>query len=198
MAFRVLRRRDHSSMAWRNGGGRTLEVISEPPGSGLDDFGWRVSFADVAAAGPFSAFPGVDRVLTLVHGDMTLSVDGTEIPIAPFAPYAFGGEAAVAGVAGGPSVDLNLMTRRGQFVGEVECVSLECGTRTITPPTSASQSLIAVLQGHLRVLAPTGASVELSALDVLTDVDAPVVLGGTGTVAVVTVCAGSGAQHLSA
>lgn len=185
-------------MAWRNGGGRTLEVVSDPEGSGLDDFGWRLSFAEVAVAGPFSTFPGVDRVLTLVHGDLTLSVDGRGVPLAPFAPYAFRGEADVSGVLTGPSIDLNLMTRRGRFSGEVECLALECGTRTVTPAVGASASLIAVLQGHLRVLAPSGASIDLSAQDVLTAVDGPVVLGGTGTVAVVTVFAGSGAQHLSA
>ena len=93
MAFRVLRRRDHTAMAWRNGAGRTLEVISEPPGSGLDDFGWRVSFAEVSAPGPFSSFPGVDRVLTLVKGDLALAVDGTDVPVARFASYSFVGEA---------------------------------------------------------------------------------------------------------
>ena len=185
-------------MAWRNGGGRTVEVLTEPLGSGLDDFGWRVSFAEVAGPGPFSVFPGVDRVLTLVKGEMTLSIDGRDVPVAPFAPYAFAGEADVSGVADGPSVDLNVMTRRGQFVGEVECLTLECGTRTVTPSAGASASLVAVLQGHLRVLAPSGASVELSALDVLTGVYAPVIVGGTGTVAVVTISAGSGAQQLSA
>lgn len=198
MAFTVLRRRDHTSMAWRNGGGRTLEVISEPAGAGIDDFGWRVSFAEVGAPGPFSAFPGVDRVLTLVQGDLTLSVDGAATPITRFAPYAFLGEAVVAGVSQGPSVDLNLMTRRGRFTGDVECLTLECGTRTVTPTAGAAHSLIAVLHGHVRVLAPSGTSVELSALDVVTGMDAPVVLGGSGTVAVITVLAGSGAQHLSA
>jgi hypothetical protein len=185
-------------MAWRNGGGRTLEVISEPAGSGLDDFAWRVSFAEVEVSGAFSSFPGVDRVITLVRGALSLSVDGTEVALAPFVPYAFDGDADVSGVAAGPCVDLNLMTRRGSFVGEVECLSLERGTRTVTPAPGASGTLIAVLRGHLRILARSGTSIELSDLDVLADVDAPVVLGGTGSVAILTVFAGSGAKHLSA
>ena len=41
---------------------------SHPAGAPLAAFDWRVSVADVAADGPFSRFPGVDRVLVLIAG----------------------------------------------------------------------------------------------------------------------------------
>ena len=50
---------------WKNGGGETAEIAVSPAGAGFDDFDWRISTAIVAQSGPFSGFPGVDRVLTL-------------------------------------------------------------------------------------------------------------------------------------
>ncbi|MFB7475996.1 HutD family protein [Kitasatospora sp. NPDC056184] len=108
--------------AWRNGGGVTREVAGDPAGSGPDDFRWRVSLADVASAGPFSAFPGVDRVITVVEGPgMALTVDGTEHLVdAPFRPFAFSGDAATdCRLLGGPLVDFNVMTRRGRATADL-------------------------------------------------------------------------------
>ncbi|MER7708506.1 HutD family protein [Kitasatospora sp. NPDC097605] len=119
---RFLRAADRPATAWRNGGGVTREVAGSPAGAGLDDFRWRVSLADVASAGPFSAFPGVDRVITLVEGPgMALTVDGTEhIVDAPFRPFAFPGDAATdCRLLGGPLVDFNVMTRRGRATADL-------------------------------------------------------------------------------
>jgi uncharacterized protein len=61
-------------VAWRNGGGVTREVAVA--GSGGQDFEWRISIADVNAAGPFSAFPGIERIITLLDGErMDLLID---------------------------------------------------------------------------------------------------------------------------
>ncbi|MFJ4673233.1 HutD/Ves family protein [Kitasatospora purpeofusca] len=118
----LLRAAERPATAWRNGGGVTREVAGYPAGSGLDDFQWRVSLADVGSAGPFSAFPGVDRVITLVEGPgMALTVDGTEHVVdAPFRPFAFAGDAATdCRLLGGPLVDFNVMTRRGRATAEL-------------------------------------------------------------------------------
>ncbi|HWW27823.1 MAG TPA: HutD family protein, partial [Caulobacter sp.] len=92
------------------------------PGAGLDGFDWRVSLADVAADGPFSAFPGVDRVLTMIAGDgLVLEIDGQPVRLEPGAPLVFPGEAAVmARLTAGPIRDLNVMVRRGAWTARVE------------------------------------------------------------------------------
>ena len=54
---------------WKNGGGTTQEVVCWPQGAGLDSFEWRISIAHIAQSGPFSAFAGIDRVITLLSGD---------------------------------------------------------------------------------------------------------------------------------
>jgi environmental stress-induced protein Ves len=60
---------------WRNGGGETREIISWPPGQA--DFDWRASIATVAQDGPFSAFPGIDRSITLLSGEGVQLSDGS-------------------------------------------------------------------------------------------------------------------------
>ena len=104
-------------MPWKNGGGVTREVAIWPPAAALDAFDWRISIADVAQGGPFSTFPGVDRVLTVIQGaGLELAVEGlaTTILDAVAPPFAFPGDAACAAkLHDGPIRDLNLMVRRG-------------------------------------------------------------------------------------
>ncbi|MFD7989637.1 HutD family protein [Kitasatospora indigofera] len=128
MAVRVLRAAGRPATAWLNGGGVTREVAGAPEGSGLADFDWRVSLADVGQGGPFSVFPGVDRVITLVDGaGMALAVAGTEHVLAqPYQPFAFPGDADTGcRLLGGPVVDFNVMTRRGRATAEVAIAGRE-------------------------------------------------------------------------
>lgn len=105
-------------MPWKNGGGTTREIAAWPPAAGLDAFDWRLSIADVAADGPFSAFPGIDRQIVLLDGDgvRLRARDGSfdHRLAAVGEPFAFAGEATVdATLLGGPTRDFNVMTRRG-------------------------------------------------------------------------------------
>jgi environmental stress-induced protein Ves len=111
-------------MPWKNGGGTTQEIASWPQGVGLDSFGWRVSIATIAAAGPFSVFGGVDRSITLLEGDgvRLFTHDGRidhRLDV-PHRPFAFSGDEAIdCTLLGGASNDFNVMTRRGQWRAEV-------------------------------------------------------------------------------
>jgi environmental stress-induced protein Ves len=123
-SIHFLRADDHRRMAWKNGGGETLEVAISPAGAALDAFDWRVSMATIAADGPFSAFLGVDRTLALLEGDgMILAIDGRP-PIrlnAGDPPLAFPADAATAAtLAEGAVTDLNVMTRRDRCAHLVE------------------------------------------------------------------------------
>ncbi len=119
-ALRLLPASGYRRMPWKNGGGVTTEIARAPAGG--DDFDWRVSIADIAEDGPFSAFPGIDRQLLLLDGGVELCVDATP-PVRlelRHARIAFAGEATVqCRLLGGPSRDFNLMTRRGVFEGEL-------------------------------------------------------------------------------
>lgn len=122
--MRILRAADRTPMPWKNGGGVTREVAIWPPTAALDAFDWRISIAEVAQGGPFSTFPDVDRVLTVIEGSgIELVVEGqpavTLDDAAP--PFAFPGDAACAATLHqGPIRDLNLMVRRRAYVTRVQ------------------------------------------------------------------------------
>jgi len=108
---------------WRNGGGETRELIGYPPGAA--SFEWRASIASLAQDGPFSTFPGIDRIITLLHGDaVILTGPGVQHRLTPLQPWAFAGELALdARLEGGISEDFNIMTRRGKWQATVEVVT---------------------------------------------------------------------------
>lgn len=109
---------DYRRTRWKNGAGWTTELARDPAGDAdaAAAFRWRVSIAEVAADGPFSPFPGVDRALLLLEGaGMRLEfADAAPVTLARRLDAArFPGEAAVTGrLLGGPTRDFNAMARR--------------------------------------------------------------------------------------
>jgi environmental stress-induced protein Ves len=132
MSLTLLAAADRVAKPWKNGGGVTSDVLVVPAGAGLDDFAARISIAEVAASGPFSAFPGIDRTTAILAGDgFALSVDGVGHRLGRGdAPLAYPGDVPAAAVLlGGPTTDLNVMTRRGVRRHRVARLALPAGTR---------------------------------------------------------------------
>ncbi|MET4134667.1 HutD family protein [Pseudarthrobacter sp. PvP090] len=154
----IIRYAELKAHPWRNGGGVTRELASHPaaapahaPGAGWD---WRVSIADVSKAGDFSAYPGMDRVLTVVEGELLLlSVDGAEHPLEKFRPFRFSGDAAASGaLPTGDIRDLNVITRSGVFKGYTSIIEL---SKKRAHPVFEGQFGI-LLQGQAAVASGTG------------------------------------------
>lgn len=147
----IHRRDDASVVPWRNGGGVTREVArgSSPEGDASDaGFDWRLSVAEVSAGGPFSAFPGVDRILVLLTGDgIDLAVADARVELRPpYGAHAFPGEAEVhATLVDGPTTDLNVMCRRDSWQAAVELIE-DAGALGI--PTGAV-ALVHVVAGEI-------------------------------------------------
>ena len=98
MTFERFALQDLPGTPWKNGGGITREIVCWPPGSGLDDFWWRASVATIDAAGPFSAFPGVDRTIMLLEGAGVLRGASAVLEAACDAGFGLGwGSALVSG-----------------------------------------------------------------------------------------------------
>ncbi|WP_233804228.1 HutD/Ves family protein [Paraburkholderia sp. HP33-1] len=129
----LIRGADLVATPWKNGGGLTREVAAFPPPSGGQgaagsDFLWRVSVADVAQAGPFSRFDGVDRTLVLLSGaGMLLDEIGDTGVVAthalrqPLDIARFSGETRIdARLVAGATRDFNLMVRRDVARGEMD------------------------------------------------------------------------------
>ncbi|MGO4526378.1 HutD family protein [Microvirga sp. 2MCAF35] len=139
MQARVIRNEDLVRVPWKNGGGTTAEVAAFPEGSTFETFGWRISMADVASDGPFSIFPGIDRTLIVVEGDgIELDVEGIVYPLDKASPkLSFSGDDITTGrLLSGPIRDLNVMTRRGQFVHRTRFV--ESGVALLSEDTSVA------------------------------------------------------------
>jgi environmental stress-induced protein Ves len=99
---------------WKNGGGSTTEIAVFPQDAGIDEFDWRITLATIAADGPFSRFPGVERTLVLLEGHgMALDIDGEATLVSKAEPVvAFDGESHVnAKLNRGSSTGFNAMTR---------------------------------------------------------------------------------------
>ena len=114
---------DRLMRPWKNGGGLTCEIDAWPPGSGLDGFDWRLSLAVVEAAGPFSRFVEIDRLMLVLDGALELEIAGAGRVRADSASeaLAFPGEAATVALApSAPVSDVNLMVRRGRYAGSLE------------------------------------------------------------------------------
>jgi uncharacterized protein len=139
MTARIIRNADLVRVPWKNGGGTTAEVAAFPEGSTFDTFGWRISMADVAADGPFSLFPGIDRTLIVVEGNgIELDVEGIAYPLDRTSPkLSFSGDDITTGrLLSGPIRDLNVMTRRGRFRHRTRFV--ESGVALLSEDTTAA------------------------------------------------------------
>ncbi|MBG6059373.1 environmental stress-induced protein Ves [Cryobacterium sp. MP_M5] len=136
--------------AWRNGGGTTAEVIvrGDHRSPGADPgFDWRVSIATVERDGDFSPYPGVDRWLMPLSADgLRLVEEGELVPVGQHEVRAFPGERAVTSLGvTEPTLDLNLMVRRGGTTGSL-CAAEVAGRAELT--TAAGEELvILVLHG---------------------------------------------------
>ncbi len=175
---RVLRHRDRVAGPWANGGGITYEVMRSPQGGA--DFDWRVSIAEIANDGPFSLYPEVDRVLILLRGAMDLVIDGVSRKVPRFSPIAFAGESDVeARLSQGPTMDLNVMTRRGRADAQVDLLT---GPAIPLGRVHAAARAVIVLDG---VWTAVGVAESLGLWDCLMAPEATE-LRGDGTLACVT------------
>ncbi len=121
-----------AAVPWKNGGGVTSQVAVHPPRAGLEDFDWRISCAHVDSTGPFSRFPGIDRTIVILEGELSLEVGGqAAVVLTPeSAPWQFSGDApAVGGPLTGSVHDLNVMTRRGRCAATVQRCLVEHSAR---------------------------------------------------------------------
>ncbi|MCB9683590.1 MAG: HutD family protein [Alphaproteobacteria bacterium] len=146
---------------WKNGRGTTTELAVWPEGGSLGaGFVWRLSSAAVVEDGPFSRFPGVDRLLVLLDdGELRLALpDGERVLDRRHAMARFPGDAATEGrVPRGPVRDLNLMVDRGRAaIGEA---------RVVSRPTEVGPGLLVVLEGALALGGASLAPLEAAWLD---------------------------------
>ncbi|HCH25022.1 MAG TPA: hypothetical protein DE179_12080 [Oceanospirillaceae bacterium] len=106
------------TMPWKNGLGKTTELMVQPADERDTNQGflWRLSIASVIENGGFSDFNGYQRILTLLDGkDITLCYDGlSEDKLRnPLQKACFSGDVSTsATLHQGPIKDFNVIARR--------------------------------------------------------------------------------------
>jgi len=109
MTLKIVRFDDVTPQPWKNGGGVTRDLLAWP---GPADWQLRVSVAEVARSGPFSAYPGIERWFAVVQGaGLVLHfADGDSKLTSDSPPLCFDGASAPGcDLVAGPTLDLNLM-----------------------------------------------------------------------------------------
>jgi hypothetical protein len=138
---------------WKNGGGITRNLAVEPEDADFDHFLWRLSFAEVNAPGRFSMFPGVDRSIVTWKGNGLLlhSSSWGHVGITPDAePHIFRGEDEIeATLVDGPTIDFNVMVRRGHCTATVNRYRSEA-----VISRGARQAFFLCATGSFRLLFP--------------------------------------------
>ena len=176
---------------WRNGGGVTREIARHPRKASPDgSWDWRVSIAEVGKAGDFSAFPGMERVISVIDGELlVLTVDGEEHAMERYRPFRFSGDAATSSaLPTGDIRDLNVIARRGAFKGYLSILEL---SKKHAHPVFEGQLAI-LLEGKASVAEERGEEsggeqVELARYDTVVGSDeASPELLGRGFVAIVS------------
>ncbi len=183
----VLRADEHVAMPWANGAGVTYQVAAFPNNSDLGTFGWRVSMADVSQSGPFSHFAGIDRILTVIGPhDFELTINGETVGVPRHSPLNFAGEDDVSvELLDGPTTDLNVMTRRGEFVASVAIHNAAAGL--LITPALRDTTLGVVLQGEANVTADGSSKFTmLNTRDVVVT-DRAITIKGPGLIALITI-----------
>ena len=142
---------DYRAMPWANGRGTTLELARlDGPGGMI----WRLSIASVVENGPFSLFPGVDRILTVIDGPgFRLVGSGMAMAAAPGVPGAFPGDMALAawGVTA-PSMDFNLMAARDRCRASVTFLGMAPDNAVAQTAILALDAGSVSLDGQARIL----------------------------------------------
>jgi environmental stress-induced protein Ves len=113
----------------------------------------RISRARVEEDGPFSAFPGWERILVVLAGDGLVLSHGTDAPRArlrPLEPYRFdGGWTTTGALVGGAVEDFNVFWRPGMLATDVQMLRL--GLRRARESASAAHTFVHVVHGRASV-----------------------------------------------
>lgn len=149
--MKIFRNNDHKRKKWKNGAGDTIEIAIFPENADLNDFVWRVSMAAVVESGPFSSFPGYDRILCVLEGNGIELHIGDNAPVTlteESAPFAFPADQPTQSILpDGEIRDLNIMFRRGLLQAKVDKQHIDSQLDFGVP----AQTFLICWKGHVSI-----------------------------------------------
>lgn len=123
--MRIIRQEALREGRWRNGLGVSWDIASDPPET--ESFSWRFAIARIDDDVPFSSYPEVDRIFTLIEG-AGLDLDFDDRPSLVvhrlFVPHFYPCDVKTfCRLRAGPCRALNLFMRRGAWRASVDVLS---------------------------------------------------------------------------
>ena len=123
--MRIIRSSEFAEGRWRNGMGVSWDIASWLPATG--DFDWRLAIARIDTDVPFSHYPGIDRVFTLIEGrGLDLEFEGRPALAVDqlFVPHFYPCDVPTfCRLRDGPCRALNLFFRRGRWRADVDVIA---------------------------------------------------------------------------
>lgn len=171
--LQIVRMADLVETSWKNGGGITRNIAIQEDTGGLL---WRLSMADVSRDGPFSAFEGLTRILTVIAGEgLVLDSPERTWQISYAAPVTFDGGLSVTGrLTAGPVRDFNLMFDTARITGTARVMY---GPAVLVAGAPEQTTVCHVITGRVEL---TGQATDLHPGDtaILANCALPLTLGG--------------------
>ncbi len=167
--MRIIRRSEFAEGRWRNGMGVSWDIASDPPGT--EDFGWRFAVARIDADVPFSIYPQVDRIFTLIDG-FGLDLDFEGFPSLAvhrrFVPHPYPCDVPTfCRLRDAPCRALNVFTKRGAWRSAADVIS--SGAEIVHPGTILLFALEGAADVNGGALAPGDAAVAMGGVTVDTE-----------------------------
>ncbi len=184
--MKILRHADLVPVPWKNGGGVTREIARHEVDGNII---WRLSIADVALPGPFSAFPGLLRILTVIEGaGMVLErFNDSALNANLFEPVAFSGDEPINGLLPvGPCRDFNIIWNPNAVAASVTVIN--AFPSPIIVPTDAIMVLLC-LTGTIQL--PNGNTLAPFDCAFFESYDDMVALSGDSTALLIRIASGS-------
>lgn len=149
--MRILKLSQYHRMPWKNGQGYTDQIAIYPRDADFskDPFLWRISSARVGADGPFSLFPGYDRLLSIWRGaGLHLCGGENTIDLVSGMCHQFRGEETIeARLMSGPIVDLGVIFLRKKVEAAMELLEPEAARWAI----NAGENFLFCARGALEL-----------------------------------------------
>jgi environmental stress-induced protein Ves len=150
----ILNESDYRQIPWKNGKGVTAQIAISPAEADFtkDEFLWRVSRAPILENGPFSEFPGYERVLVLLKGQAKLHFGPqAAVEVKPGVAVRFSGDATTRiEIVQGPVVDLGVIFHRERCEAQVQMLPLP-QQASIEFQSDGGDALIYVAEGELEL-----------------------------------------------
>ena len=158
---RHLTQKDYQTKPWKNGKGQTQDVFLMPENADHSNFDLRFALSPIVTEAQFSSFPGADRVISVIEGNvLELAFETETVRLNKYDSHRFDtGLSPIGKPLGDPIRVVNVMARRGIW-NIIRCeiastMNVTCDDKDLLFIYAISGHSSATLDGETKHLCPT-------------------------------------------